>query len=55
MGPNGPLSTRFERYTAWAERRQAGNTARVVTLSDLATTLSRGGAMPLAGSVLKAA
>lgn len=55
MGPNGPASTRLERFTAWAERRQAGRGARVVTLVDVATMLARGGEPPLAGSVLKAA
>lgn len=55
LGPTGPVSTRLERFSAWADRRQAGNAARLVTLSDLATMLARGGEPPLAGSVLKAA
>jgi hypothetical protein len=55
MAPTGPVSTRLERFTAWAERRQAGNAARVVRLSELAAMLARGGSAPLAGSVLKAA
>ena len=55
LGPNGPASTRLERFSAWAERRQAGNGLRVVSLSELATMLAHGGEQPLAGSVLKAA
>lgn len=55
MGTGGPASTRLDRYTAWAERRQAGQGVRVVRLTDLATMLARGGEQPLAGSVLRAA
>lgn len=55
LGPTGPVSTRLERFTAWAERRQAGNAARFVRLSELAAMLARGGSSPLSGSVLRAA
>jgi hypothetical protein len=55
MGPSGPVSTRLDRYAAWAERRQTGQRARVVGLSDLAITLAGGGEPPLTGSILKAA
>lgn len=55
MGPSGPVSTRLDRYAAWAERRQVGQRVRVVGLAELATTLARGGESQLAGSVLRAA
>ena len=54
-GPTGAVSTRLERFSAWAERRQSGNSIRVVTPADLAAHLDRGGDAALAGSVLRAA
>lgn len=48
----GASSVRLERWLAWAERRTAAGRATVISLSDLADVLARGGSLPLGGSVL---
>lgn len=57
IGNNGAgfLTSRLERWAAWAEKRCRRGTAVATTLSGLGSTLARGGRGPLAGSVLRAA
>jgi hypothetical protein len=55
IGPTGPASTRLDRFSAWAERRQAGSGVRLVRLADLSAVLAGGSDAAVAGSILKAA
>lgn len=51
----GFVSSRLERWAAWAEKRCRQGAAVATTLTGLGAALARGGRLPLAGSVLRAA
>ena len=57
IGNNGTgfLTSRLERWAAWAENRCRHSRAVATTLSGLGSTLARGSRGPLTGSVLRAA
>lgn len=51
----GFLTSRLERWAAWAEKHSRRGSAVTTTLTGLGAALTNGGRQPLAGSVLRAA